>query len=114
MKDIAKVAEGLAVPENYNKRVENDNSRMRHKFTSPDDNKQEHQEPNTLSEQLQDPQVDGENNPEEETSSNGKKRRKEVGKRNLLPIPNTAAASVRYGQSATETAATASSFLLNT
>ena len=113
LKAIAKAAEGLAVSENYNKRVEKDNSKMRYKFTSPIDDNQENQESNTVSEQLLDPQVDEENNPEQETSSNGKKRRKEVGKRNLLPIPNTAAASVRYGQSATETAATASSFLMD-
>ena len=92
LKAIAKAAEGLAVSENYNKRVENDNSKMRHKFTSPNDDKQEIQESNTVSEQLQVPQIDEENNPEEETSSNGKKRRKEVGKRSLLPIHNTAVA----------------------
>ena len=52
---------------------------MKHKFTSPpDDNKQEHKEANTLPE-LQDPEVDGENNLEEETSSNLLNRRKAVG-----------------------------------
>ena len=40
MKAIAKAAEGVAVSENYYKRVENDNSKMRHKFTSPIDDKQ--------------------------------------------------------------------------
>ena len=42
-----------------------------------------------------------------------KNRRKELGNRNLLPIPNTAATSLRYGQSPTETAAIASAFLLD-
>ena len=40
-------------------------------------------------------------------------KKKEVGQRNLLPLPNTARASLRYELSSTETAAVASSFLLD-
>ena len=40
-------------------------------------------------------------------------RRQEISKRNMLPIPNTARTSLRYELSSTETAAVASSFLLD-
>ena len=40
-------------------------------------------------------------------------KKKEVGQRNLLPLPNTARASLRYELSSTETTAVASSFLLD-
>ena len=42
-----------------------------------------------------------------------RKRESEIFKRNLLPIPNTSEASLRYGLSSTETAAVASVYLLD-
>ena len=42
-----------------------------------------------------------------------KVRRQDISKRNMLPIPNTARASLRYELSSTETAAVAFSFLLD-
>lgn len=134
-KAATKAAEALVVPVNYTQRVERDSSRIRNKFTAPDDDHPADHPPDQPSDQASDqpvdvpeavgvsvrPQllVDDENNVEEDWDTTEieqgieKRRRKEIGKRNKMPIPNTAAASVRFGQSATETAATASSFLMD-
>ena len=42
-----------------------------------------------------------------------KKRREDVGRRNLMPIPHTARASLRYQQSATETAAVGTGLIMD-